>query len=106
MKEKQNAPSLINARAVRLQRLRPALLLAALLGLAVLQIGCEPVVHRVGPNGVTVSTANAALGRVKLEPGTRLQPIEEVTRGNWRYEVKEGKYEGNYVVLSDEDVVN
>jgi hypothetical protein len=103
MKEERNDPSLINARAVRLQRLRPALLLAAMLGLAMLQTGCEPVVHRVGPNGVTVSTF---AGPTKLDPGTKLQPIEEVTRGNWRYEVKEGQYKGLYVVLSDKDVVN
>jgi hypothetical protein len=78
-------------------------MLSALLGWAVLQTGCKPVVYRVGPNGVTVSTF---AGPTKLDPGTKLQPIEEVTRGNWRYEVKEGQYNGLYVVLSDKDVVN
>lgn len=88
---------------VWIPQLCPSLVLAVLLGCALLHTGCKPVEYRVGPNGVTVSTFG---GPTKLAPGTKLQPIEEVTRGNWRYEVKEGQYNGLYVVLSDKDVVN
>jgi hypothetical protein len=68
--------------------------------------GCGPEgTYRVGPSGATAYPSISALGSsIRLEPGTKVQPIEKVSDSSWRYEVKEGQYEGDYVVISDDEV--
>ena len=67
--------------------------------------GCGEAVSRVGPNGADAHPRNSALGSsIRLEAGTRVVPREKVSDNSWEYEVKEGKYEGNYVVILNSEV--
>ena len=67
--------------------------------------GCGDAVSRVGPNGADAYPRNTALGSsIRLEAGTRVVPREKVSDNSWEYEVKEGKYEGNYVVILNNQV--
>ena len=68
--------------------------------------GCGPEgTYRVGPNGATAYPSNPVLGgSIKLPPGTKVQPKEKVSDRSWQYEIKEGNYAGNYVVIFDNEV--
>jgi hypothetical protein len=68
-------------------------------------IGCSEGAWRAGPNGADAHSSSSALPpSIHLEPGTKLRVIEQVSDRSWRYEIKEGKYAGNYVVILENDV--
>lgn len=77
----------------------------AFLVIALLLFGCGEGVWRVGANGATAHpTIQTLPSSVRLDPGTKIVPLEKVSENSWRYEIKEGKYAGVYAVISENEV--
>jgi hypothetical protein len=76
-----------------------------LLSIILLLAGCGDGYTHVGANGVDATPRNLVLGpSIHLAPGTKLAARREVSENAWEYELKEGPYAGNYVVIQNRDV--